>query len=85
MLDSTSTREKLKQFIERIERLEEEKSQLSQEISDIYKEAKDFGLDPKIMRKVVSLRKKDPEQFQEEQELLETYQHALGMLPEMEG
>ncbi len=82
MLESTSTRDALKKLIERIETLENEKRQLNEHISDVYREAKDFGFDPKIMRQVIRLRKKDPEDFQEEQELLETYQHALGMLPE---
>lgn len=78
MIESLSTREKLKQFVTRIEQLEENKKEISAEISDIYKEAKEFGLDAQIMRKVVQLRKKDPEKRQEEEDLIDAYQHALG-------
>ena len=71
--------ERLKQFIERIERLEEEKKGIQDDIKDIYAEAKGIGFDPKIIRRIVSLRKKDKEERQEEEELLELYKAALGM------
>lgn len=71
---------KLKKFIENIERLEEEKKEISQQISDVYKEAKAVGFDAKIMRKVISLRKMELDERLETEQLLETYLDALGML-----
>ncbi len=71
--------ERIRQFIERIERLEEEKKGIQDDIKDIYAEAKGTGYDPKIIRRIVSLRKKDKEERQEEEELLELYKAALGM------
>jgi uncharacterized protein (UPF0335 family) len=68
----------LRQLIEKIERLEEEKKGLADDIRDIYAEAKGQGFDTKILRKVVSLRKKSREERQEEAELLELYLGALG-------
>lgn len=71
----------LSQFIDRIERLDEEKSDIAQDIRDIYLEAKGNGFDPKVMRKVVSLRKKDRHEIDEEEAVLLTYKQALGMTP----
>jgi len=71
--------DRLKSFIERVERLNEEKSAISEDISDVYGEAKATGFDPKIMRKIVSLRKSNLEKRREEQELLELYMSAIGM------
>jgi uncharacterized protein (UPF0335 family) len=70
---------KLKSFVERIERLEEEKAGIAADIKDIYSEAKGEGFDTKIIRKIISLRKKDRQERQEEEELLELYKAALGM------
>jgi uncharacterized protein (UPF0335 family) len=70
---------KLKQFVERIERLEEEKAGIAADVKDVYSEAKGEGFDTKIIRKVISLRKKDRQERQEEEELLELYKAALGM------
>lgn len=70
---------RLKSFIERVERLEEEKKALGEDIRDVYSEAKATGFAPKIMRKIVSLRKANLEKRREEQELLELYMAALGM------
>lgn len=70
----------LKSFVERVERLEEEKKGLADDIRDVYAEAKGNGFDTKILRKVVRLRKMDAEKRQEEEALTETYLHALGML-----
>ena len=70
---------RLKSFIERVERLEEEKKTLAEDIRDVYSEAKSTGFEPKIMRKIVSLRKANLEKRREEQELLELYMSALGM------
>ena len=70
---------RLKSFIERVERLEEEKKALSEDIRDVYGEAKATGFEPKIMRKIVSLRKSNLEKRREEQELLDLYMSAIGM------
>jgi len=71
----------LKAVIERIERLEEEKKEVAEQIKEVYAEAKANGFDAKILRKVVSLRKKPTEERQEEEALLDLYLSALGMLP----
>lgn len=70
---------RLKSFIERVERLEEEKKALAEDIRDVYGEAKATGFEPKIMRKIVSLRKANLEKRREEQELLDLYMAAIGM------
>ncbi len=70
---------RLKSFIERVERLEEEKKAMAEDIRDVYAEAKSTGFEPKIMRKIVSLRKANLEKRREEQELLELYMAAIGM------
>ncbi len=69
----------LKAFIERIERLEEEKKTIADDIKDVYSEAKGTGYDIKIMRKIVSLRKQDRDKRREEEEILDLYLTALGM------
>lgn len=74
-----STASRLKSLIERVEKLEEEKTELSSDIKDIYGEAKATGFDVKIIRKIIRLRKLDIEKRQEEEMLLETYKAALGM------
>lgn len=73
-------RDQLRSFVERIERLEEEKKTVAEDIRDVYGEAKGMGFDRKILRKVVALRKQDKDQRMEEEALTETYLHALGML-----
>lgn len=70
---------RLKSFIERIEHLEEEKKALAEDIRDVYSEAKSTGFEPKIMRKIVSMRKANLEKRREEQELLDLYMAAIGM------
>lgn len=72
--------ERLRSFIERIERLEEEKAGLSADIRDVYAEAKGTGFDAKIMRQIIRLRKMAKEDRQEQEELLDLYKQALGML-----
>ena len=72
--------DRLRSFIERIERLEEEKTALMADIKEVYAEAKGTGFDPKTMRKVIRLRKMDDSDRQEEEFLLDTYLAALGML-----
>ena len=70
----------LRAFIERIERLDEDKRQISAEMAYVYAEAKANGFDAKIMRKVVALRKKEAAEREEERLLLDVYLAALGML-----
>jgi len=70
----------LRAFIERIEKLDEDKRQITAEMAYVYVEAKANGFDPKIMRKVVALRRKEPAEREEEQSLLDVYLAALGML-----
>jgi uncharacterized protein (UPF0335 family) len=74
------TNNQLLSFIQRIEKLEDEKSALSLDIKEIYSEAKSTGFDPKIIRKVISIRAKDAAKVAEEEALLDTYKAALGML-----
>lgn len=71
--------QRLKAFIERVERLEEEKAALAEDIKDIFAESKAVGFDTKTIRKVIRLRKMDREKRQEEEELLELYKAAIGM------
>ena len=71
--------EQLTQFIERIERLEEEKRALMADIKDVYAEAKATGFEPKIMRQVVRLRAMDRDLLSEQDALLDTYRDALGL------
>jgi uncharacterized protein (UPF0335 family) len=73
-------RDQLKAIIERIERLEEEKKTISDDIRDVYAEAKGNGFDVKALRTIVRLRKQDVEERKEQETILETYMHALGML-----
>ena len=74
--------EQLKSFIERIERLEEEKRVLGEDIKEVYAEAKGTGFDPKIMRQLIRIRKMDKDEHDEQESLLDLYKRALGMLPE---
>jgi len=76
----TVAADQLRLFIERIERLEEEKKGMSDDIKDVYLEAKSQGFDAKTMRKIVSLRKKEKHVRDEEDALLETYRAALGLV-----
>jgi uncharacterized protein (UPF0335 family) len=72
-------KDQLKAFVERIERLEEEKKTTSDDIRDVYAEAKGTGFDTKALRSIVRLRKLDTDERREQQEVLDTYLHALGM------
>lgn len=72
-------RDQLRAFIERIERLEEEKKTIADDIKDVFGEAKCMGYDTKILRKVIALRKKDERERLEEEALLDAYLVALGM------
>ena len=73
--------DRLKSLIERIERLEEEKRTLGEDIKEVYAEAKGTGFEPKIMRQIIKLRKMDKEEVDEEESLLDLYKRALGMMP----
>jgi uncharacterized protein (UPF0335 family) len=70
----------LRAFIERIERLEEEKKTIADDIKDVYAEAKATGYDAKAMRKIVSMRRQDHQKRKEEEEILDLYLSALGMI-----
>ena len=72
--------ERLRSFIERVERLEEEKAALMEDIKEVYAEAKGVGFDVKTMRKLVALRKLDTEKRHEVEELLSLYKAAIGMI-----
>jgi len=78
---SNATAGQLKAFIERIERLEEEKKNIADDIKDVYAEAKGNGFDTKVLRKIVSLRKQDQNERKEQEEILSLYLQALGMEP----
>ena len=69
----------LKQFIERVERLEEEKREVAEQIKEVMAEAKGRGYDTRVMRKIVALRKRDKDDVAEEEAVLEMYKQALGM------
>jgi uncharacterized protein (UPF0335 family) len=71
--------DQLRLFIERVERLEEEKKGIADDVKDVYAEAKSNGYDPKTMRQIVRLRKMETHKRQEEEMVLETYKNALGM------
>jgi uncharacterized protein (UPF0335 family) len=72
--------EHLKSFIERIERLEEEKTNIGNDIKEVYAEAKGTGFDTKTIRKIIALRKLEPNDRQEQEELLDIYMRAVGMI-----
>ena len=76
--------DQLRSFIERIERLEEEKKAISDDIKDVFAEAKGNGYDVKVMRQVIRLRKQDNNERQEMEALLDLYLHALGMAESVE-
>lgn len=73
-------RDQLRSFIERIERLEEDKQSIADDIKDCYGEAKSTGFDSKILKKVIAIRKMDKDERMEQEAILETYMAALGML-----
>ncbi len=73
-------KDQLKAFVERIERLEEEKKAIADDIKDVYAEAKGNGFDVKALRAVVRLRKQDVEERKEQEAILDVYLQALGMI-----
>ncbi len=75
-----AAKQQLRAIVERIERLEEEKAALAADIREVYAEAKANGFDTKALRQVIRLRKQDLSERQEQEAILATYMHALGML-----
>ena len=71
--------DRLRSIIERIERLEEERKALASDIKDIFAEAKSAGFDVKVVRQIISIRKKEPAEVEEQETLLDLYRRALGM------
>jgi uncharacterized protein (UPF0335 family) len=71
--------ERLRSIVERVERLEEERKALASDIKDVFTEAKSAGFDVKVVRQILSLRKKDPAEVEEQETLLDLYKRALGM------
>ena len=80
MAEGTVAADQLRLFIERIERLEEEKKGIADDVKDVYAEAKANGYDTKTMRKIVALRKMEKHARDEADALLETYRNALGLV-----
>lgn len=80
-----TTRSQLRAFVERIERLDEEAKALNDDRKDVYGEAKSFGFDTKILKRVVAARRQDRDQRMEEEAIFDTYMRALGMAPDQEG
>jgi len=76
---TNATAGQLKAFIERIERLEEDKKAITDDIKDVYAEAKGNGFDVKVLRKIVSIRKQDQNERKEQDEILSLYMQAIGM------
>lgn len=81
MIEDTETvaGAELRQFVERIERLEEEKREVAEQIKEVYAELKGRGFQPAILRKIVAMRKRDKDDIAEEEAILELYKSALGM------
>jgi len=73
-------KDQLKAFVERVEKLEEEKKAIADDIRDVYAESKANGFDVKALRTIIRLRKMEPSEREEQDAILETYMHALGML-----
>jgi uncharacterized protein (UPF0335 family) len=71
--------ERLRSIVERVERLEEEKRALGSDVKDVFSEAKSAGFDPKVLRQLIRIRKLDPAELEEQENILDTYRRALGM------
>ncbi|MEZ5691592.1 MAG: DUF2312 domain-containing protein [Rickettsiales bacterium] len=76
--------DQLRSVIARIEKLEEEKAAIADDIKDVFAEAKGNGFDVKAIRKIIRIRKMDAQEREEEETVLDTYLRALGMLPELD-
>lgn len=81
----SATRDQLRSFIERIERLEEEKKTISDDVKDVYSEAKGTGFEPKVLKKVIAIRKLDNDERMEQEAIMQTYLIALGMADDFES
>jgi uncharacterized protein (UPF0335 family) len=79
-IEDSVAQDQLRAFIERIERMEEEKAAIAADIKEIYAEAKGNGFDTKILRKIVAIRKQDANERMEQEAILELYMAALGMV-----
>ena len=84
-VDAMVAREQLKSVVERIERLEEEKKAIADDIREVFAEAKGNGFDTKVLRQVIRMRKQDLAERQEQDAVRDLYLQALGMLPDFEG
>ena len=84
MSKTAFAKDQLKAFVNRIERLNEEREALSADIKEVYAEAKGSGFDTKIMRQIIRIRRMDKDDVDEQETLLDIYKRALGMLPEGE-
>ncbi len=82
MAEGTVAREQLRSIVERVEKLEEEKKAIADDIREVYGEAKANGFDTKVLRQVIRLRKQDLTERQEQDAVRDLYLHALGMLPD---
>lgn len=78
-MTGTVAADQLRSIIERIERLEEEKQSIAEDVKDVYGEAKGNGFDVKVLRKIITLRKMDPAERSELESIMDVYMHALGM------
>ena len=76
--------DQLKSIIARVEKLEEEKAAIADDIKDVFAEAKGNGYDVKAIRQIIKIRKMDAQEREEEETILDTYMRALGMLPELD-
>ncbi|MEP1209460.1 MAG: DUF2312 domain-containing protein [Rhizobiaceae bacterium] len=85
MADTSVARDQLRSIVERIERLEEEKKAIADDIKDVFAEAKGNGFDVKTLRTVVRMRKVEAAERQEQEAMLDLYMSALGMLPDTSG
>ena len=85
MADTSVARDQLRSIVERIERLEEEKKAIADDIRDVFAEAKANGFDVKTLRTVVRMRKIEAAERQEQEAMLDLYLSALGMLPDYAG
>lgn len=83
MSDNLVARDQLKSIVERIERLEEEKKAIADDIREVYGEAKANGFDTKVLRQVISIRKQDMTEREEQDAIRDVYLQALGMLPDL--
>lgn len=78
-----NARTQLRSFVERVERLEEEKKTIAEDIKDVYAEAKGNGFDTKVLRKIIALRKLDTNERHEQEAILDLYMQELGMQPRL--